>query len=121
MCSVADDRARMEREKPLRAAGRAAGGAADELVDGRVERKRPRFDFFAQCVPGRESVLARHRRLGIVQRQIGGANLVERLARERWQDGESPERSRVARLRRVEQRLRLLLQLFEVRTCGQLA
>ena len=111
----------MEREQPLRAAGRAAGGAADELVDRRVERQRARLDFFAQRVPGRESVLARDRRLRVVQRQIGGADLVEGLARERGQDGESAERVGVARLRGVEQRLRLLLQLFEIRTGGQLA
>ena len=60
----------MKREQSLRAAGRAAGGAADELVDRRVERQRARLDFFAQRVPGRESVLARNRRLGVVQRQI---------------------------------------------------
>ena len=60
-------------------------------------------------------------RLRVVQRQIDRADLVERLARERRQNGESPERVRVARLRGVEQRLRLLLQLFEIRTGGQLA
>ena len=111
----------MQREQSRRAASRAAGGAADELVDGRVERQRARLDFFAQRVPGRESVLARHRRLGVVERQILDVDLVEGLTRERGEDGEARERLRLARLRRVEQGLRLLLQLFEVRTCGQLA
>ena len=91
-CGVAEDQRRlqrgrrdprMEREKPLRAARRAAGGASDELVDGGVERQRPRLDFLAQRVPGREAVLTRDRRLRVVQRQIGGGDLVERLARER--------------------------------------
>ena len=129
-CRVAEDERglqrgrrdpRMQREQPLRAAGRAAGRAADELVDRRVERQRARLDFFAQRVPGRESVLARDDRLRVVQRQILDVDLVEGLARERGQDGEARERLRLARLRRVEQRLGLLLQLFEIRTCGQLA
>ena len=53
--------ARMQREQPLGAARRAAGRAADELVDRRVERQRARLDFFAQRVPRREAVLARDR------------------------------------------------------------
>ena len=66
-------------------------------------------------------MLARDRRLGIVQRQIERGDLVERLARQCWQDGESPEGVGVARLRRVEQRLGLLLQLVEIRTGRELA
>ncbi len=108
----------MQREQSLGAAVRAAGGAADELVDGRVEREGAGLDFFAQRVPGRESVLARHRRLGVVQRQIPGADVLERRAGERGQRGESPERPSVARLRRVEQRLRLLLQLSRFGCAG---
>src|SRR5258708_38956089 len=110
----------MQRKRSLRRAGRAAGGVADELVDGRAERQRARLDFLAQRVPGRKSVLTRDRRLRIVQRQMRDTGLVEGLSGERGQDRESPERVRVTCLRGVEQRLRLLLQLFEVRTCGQI-
>src|SRR5262252_6323767 len=110
----------MEREKSFRAVDRAAGGAADELVDGRIERQRARLDFFAQGVPGCESVFARNRRLGIMQSQIRGADLRYGSAFERGQGGETSERVWIAPLRRGEQRLRLLLQLLEVRTRGQL-
>ncbi len=72
----------MQREESLGASGRAAGGAADELVHGRIERQRARLDFFAQRVPGRESVLARDRRLRVVQRQIRGADLGDGLSGE---------------------------------------
>ncbi|HEU4892375.1 MAG TPA: hypothetical protein VFT47_12550 [Vicinamibacterales bacterium] len=76
---------------------------------------------FAQRIPGRESVLARDRRLRIVQREIGGVDPVGRRAGKRGQHGESPQRLRIAGLRRIEERLGLLLQMFEIRTSGQLA
>jgi hypothetical protein len=111
----------MTREQPFRTSRGTAGCAANELVDRRLERQRARLDFFAQGVPRREPVFARDRRLRIVQRQIDRADLVERLSRERGQHGESLERFRIARFRRVEQRLRQLLQMFEIGTGGQLA
>ena len=111
--------ARIEREESFRPADRAAGSAADELVDGGIERQRTRLDLFTQRVPGWESVLARHCRLRIVQRKIRSGNLIERFAFQRGQGGEAPERVEVARLCRAEQRLCLFLQVFEVRTGGQ--
>jgi len=66
-------------------------------------------------------VLPRDRRLRVVQRQVRRTDLVGGFPRERWKNREAAERFRIARARRIEERLRLFLQLFEVRTCGQLA
>ena len=112
---------RIEREQPVRAAGRAAGRAAQELVDRCLERQRSCFDFLAQRRPGREPVLAGDHRLRVVERQIECADLFDRFARQRGQGGEAAERVRLAGLRRMEQGLGLLLQLLEIRAVRQLA
>jgi hypothetical protein len=108
----------MERQQAFGAAGRPAGCAADEFVDGCTERQRPGFDFFAQRRPRREPVLACDQGLRVVERQIDCADLIDGLARKRWQGGEAMERVAVAGLRRMEQGLGLLLQLLEVRANG---
>ena len=66
-------------------------------------------------------MLARDRRLRIVQREIGGGNLVGGLARECRHNREATEGVDVACLRGVEQRLGLLLQMFEIRADRKIA
>ncbi len=111
----------MQREQPFGAAGGAAGGAPDELVDGGVERERARVDLVAQRVPGRESVLACDHGLRVVQRERELAELGSTLSGEGGQHGEASQRRRILRRRGVQQRLGLLLQLFEIRTIGKCA
>jgi len=65
----------MQRKQPLCAAQRAAGRAADKLLDGPVKRERARLHLIAQRLPRREAVLARHHRLRVVQRECGLAQL----------------------------------------------
>ena len=62
-------------------------------------------------------MFARDHGLRVMKRQIG-AYLSDGFVRERRQRGEATERLFVARLRPMQQRLRLLLQLFEIRSGG---
>ena len=66
-------------------------------------------------------MLAGDHGLRVVERWIACADLFDRLARKRGQRGEAAERVRVARLRRMEQGLGLLLQLLEIWAVRQLA
>src|SRR6187551_3587660 len=109
----------MKSQEPFCAPGCAACRATDELVDRMLERQGARLHFLAQRVPGDEAVLAGDHGLGIVQREIGGADVVERLPGTRWQDRESMARFRVACFGRGEQSLRLLFQLFKVWAIGE--
>jgi len=103
----------VQREQPPRAAGCVAGGAAHELVHGGFEGQRALLDVLAQRVPGREAVLARDHRLGVVQRK-------RERAEPGGQDPKARQRGRILRLRIAQQRLGQLLQVFETRTLGQL-
>src|SRR5437764_2636478 len=82
----------MQRENPLGGVAPACGRCFEELVDRGVELERHLLDVLAQLVPRREPVLARHHRLRIVQ----------------------------GYLRRSLKLFRLVFELIEVRTGGEL-
>ena len=120
--ACADAMPRMQREEPVRAARRAAGGAPDEFLDG-----RRRTTACALRLPR-----AARSRTGIrVRARSPTARRAapdRRRDRDRWTCRRAPAdaaKRRSASASRVcaacEQRLRLLLQLFEIRTGGQLA
>src|SRR5262245_58999709 len=111
----------MKREQPLGATDGAACRTPDELIESNLERERSCLDFLAHRVPGREPVLTCDHRLRVVQRETVGGDLGDWFARERWQDREAAERRGILRFGRVQQRLCLLFQLFEIRTIGELA
>jgi hypothetical protein len=111
----------MQRQQPLRAAGRPSRRAANELLDGGLERERARLDLLAQRVPGVEPVLARDHRLRVVEREADLDQLVRRFVGEGGQPAEAIEGLLFLALRRTEQRLGLLLQLLETGTIGKRA
>src|SRR5213082_1985785 len=82
----------MQRENPPGAIAPAVGRCFEELVDRSVELERHLLDVLAQLVPRREPVLARDHRLRIVQ----------------------------GYLRRSLKLFRLVFELIEVRTGGEL-
>src|SRR5213076_3372607 len=82
----------MQRENPLGAIGAAVRRCFEELVDRGVELERHLLDVLAQLVPRREPVLARELSLRIVQ----------------------------GYLRRSLKLFRLVFELIEVRTGGEL-
>ncbi len=111
----------IEREQPVRATGAAARGAADELVHRRVERHRARLDLLPECVPREKPVLAGDHRLRVVERQARDVEIGDRRLRKGRQLHESAERRRIVRLRRVQERLGLLLQIVQMWTVRELA
>jgi hypothetical protein len=74
---------------------------------------------FAQRIPRVEAVLACDHRLSVMQGEIDGAELSSRLACEGGEPAKTFQSAGVCGTRGVQQRLRLLLELFEIRPLGE--